>query len=212
MWRQTITATPRQLESLIRISEALARMRLSATVERADAAEALRLMQVWAPSSAPVSAEQPRAVALEDKLLAAAPGCLLHSVHHLRSNKCIPLPHHPPGHMHPAWLLASAEQAYGVRWSAGGYPAGSHGPCHGRHRHGPHPDRRVRLGAHRARPAGSGDQEAAHKSAPLITHSRTILCLLHSIVSLHPLNAHVCNSILQQVVPGTEDAIQDVAV
>ena len=49
MWRQTITATPRQLESLIRISEALARMRLSATVERADAAEALRLMQVWAP-------------------------------------------------------------------------------------------------------------------------------------------------------------------
>ena len=45
-WRQTITATPRQLESLIRISEALARMRLSPTVERQDAAEALRLMQV----------------------------------------------------------------------------------------------------------------------------------------------------------------------
>ncbi|CAL8467630.1 g7168 [Coccomyxa elongata] len=44
--RKTITATPRQLESLIRISEALARMRLSPTVERADAAEALRLMQV----------------------------------------------------------------------------------------------------------------------------------------------------------------------
>jgi DNA replication licensing factor MCM4 len=43
---QTITATPRQLESLIRISEALARMRLSPTVERQDAAEALRLMQV----------------------------------------------------------------------------------------------------------------------------------------------------------------------
>lgn len=45
---QTITATPRQLESLIRISEALARMRLSPTVERQDAAEALRLMQVTA--------------------------------------------------------------------------------------------------------------------------------------------------------------------
>jgi hypothetical protein len=45
LW-QTITATPRQLESLIRISEALARMRLSDTVEEADAAEALRLMQV----------------------------------------------------------------------------------------------------------------------------------------------------------------------
>ncbi len=49
LWRQTITATPRQLESLIRISEALARMRLSPTVERADAAEALRLMQVGVP-------------------------------------------------------------------------------------------------------------------------------------------------------------------
>ncbi|CAL5219531.1 g1382 [Coccomyxa viridis] len=44
--RKTITATPRQLESLIRISESLARMRLSRTVERSDAAEALRLMQV----------------------------------------------------------------------------------------------------------------------------------------------------------------------
>ena len=43
---QTITATPRQLESLVRIGEALARMRLSPTVEREDAAEALRLMQV----------------------------------------------------------------------------------------------------------------------------------------------------------------------
>jgi hypothetical protein len=43
---QTITATPRQLESLIRISESLARMRLSPVVERSDAAEALRLMQV----------------------------------------------------------------------------------------------------------------------------------------------------------------------
>ena len=46
LYIQTITATPRQLESLIRISESLARMRLSRTVERSDAAEALRLMQV----------------------------------------------------------------------------------------------------------------------------------------------------------------------
>ena len=45
---QTISATPRQLESLIRIGEALARMRLSPTVTRADAAEALRLMQARA--------------------------------------------------------------------------------------------------------------------------------------------------------------------
>lgn len=52
---QTITATPRQLESLIRISEALARMRLSPTVERQDAAEALRLMQVRPlPSALPL--------------------------------------------------------------------------------------------------------------------------------------------------------------
>ena len=41
-----ISATPRQLESIIRISEALAKMRLSATVERSDVAEAVRLMKV----------------------------------------------------------------------------------------------------------------------------------------------------------------------
>ena len=44
--RKTITATPRQLESLIRISESLARMRLSNEVEKKDAEEALRLMRV----------------------------------------------------------------------------------------------------------------------------------------------------------------------
>lgn len=37
---KTITATPRQLESLIRLSEALAKMRLSDTVERRDVEEA----------------------------------------------------------------------------------------------------------------------------------------------------------------------------
>ena len=36
---------PRQLESLVRLSEALARMRLAPTVEAADVAEALRLMR-----------------------------------------------------------------------------------------------------------------------------------------------------------------------
>ena len=36
-------ATPRQLESLIRISEALARMRLSEEVTKADVEEAVRL-------------------------------------------------------------------------------------------------------------------------------------------------------------------------
>jgi len=43
---KTITATPRQLESLIRISESLAKMRLSTTVERKDVEEAVRLIKV----------------------------------------------------------------------------------------------------------------------------------------------------------------------
>jgi hypothetical protein len=46
--RQVVSATPRQLESLVRLSEALARMRLSPTVEASDVAEALRLMRVRA--------------------------------------------------------------------------------------------------------------------------------------------------------------------
>lgn len=46
MGKNTISATPRQLESMIRLSEALARMRLSPTVERHDVAEAVRLMKV----------------------------------------------------------------------------------------------------------------------------------------------------------------------
>lgn len=41
---KTITATPRQLESMIRISEALAKMRLSKMVEKADVEEAVRLI------------------------------------------------------------------------------------------------------------------------------------------------------------------------
>ena len=43
---QVITATPRQLESGVRLAEALARMRLSPTVEPSDVREGLRLMQV----------------------------------------------------------------------------------------------------------------------------------------------------------------------
>ena len=42
---KTITATPRQLESLIRISESLAKMRLSPTVESCDIEEATRLIR-----------------------------------------------------------------------------------------------------------------------------------------------------------------------
>eukprot|EP00850_Spirogloea_muscicola_P009090 SM000050S17015 [mRNA] locus=s50:406082:412127:+ [translate_table: standard] len=50
--RKTITATPRQLESLIRVSEALARMRFSELVHKDDVKEAVRLLQVAMQQSA----------------------------------------------------------------------------------------------------------------------------------------------------------------
>jgi DNA replication licensing factor MCM4 len=43
--KKTITATPRQLESMIRISESLAKMRLSEFVEKRDLDEAVRLIK-----------------------------------------------------------------------------------------------------------------------------------------------------------------------
>ena len=49
---RTISATPRQLESLIRLSEALAKMRLSFSVERKDVQEAIRLMRVATQAAA----------------------------------------------------------------------------------------------------------------------------------------------------------------
>lgn len=49
---RVITATPRQLESLVRLSEAHARMRLSEWVEPADVDEAVRLMKVATQSAA----------------------------------------------------------------------------------------------------------------------------------------------------------------
>nr|WCZ58450.1 DNA replication licensing factor MCM4 [Andalucia godoyi] len=50
--KKVITATPRQLESLIRLSEALARMRLSSTVEESDVRESIRLVRVAMQQSA----------------------------------------------------------------------------------------------------------------------------------------------------------------
>lgn len=50
--RNTITASPRQLESLIRLSEALAKMRLSDQVEQYDVHEAHRLIKVALHQSA----------------------------------------------------------------------------------------------------------------------------------------------------------------
>ena len=49
---RTISATPRQLESLIRTSEALAKMRYSDTVTREDAIEAVRLLKVATQAAA----------------------------------------------------------------------------------------------------------------------------------------------------------------
>ncbi|MQL94869.1 hypothetical protein Taro_027535 [Colocasia esculenta] len=50
--KKVITATPRQIESLIRLSEALARMRFSDRVEERDVAEAFRLLEVALQQSA----------------------------------------------------------------------------------------------------------------------------------------------------------------
>ena len=49
---RAITATPRQLESLIRLSEALARMKFSPLVTRDNVREAVRLMKVATQAAA----------------------------------------------------------------------------------------------------------------------------------------------------------------
>jgi DNA replication licensing factor MCM4 len=50
--KKTITATPRQLESTIRLSEAIAKMRLSETIEKRDIDEAVRLIKTAMQQSA----------------------------------------------------------------------------------------------------------------------------------------------------------------
>ena len=50
--KKTITATPRQLESMIRIAESVAKMRLSDTVEKKDVDEAVRLIKTAMQQSA----------------------------------------------------------------------------------------------------------------------------------------------------------------
>ncbi|KAK9165391.1 hypothetical protein Scep_000582 [Stephania cephalantha] len=50
--KKVITATPRQIESLIRLSEALARIRFSELVEKKDVEEAFRLLEVAMQQSA----------------------------------------------------------------------------------------------------------------------------------------------------------------
>jgi DNA replication licensing factor MCM4 len=62
--RKVITATPRQLESLVRLSESLARMRLSHVVEVRDSTEALRLMRAamqqaaWDPKTGQIDMDK----------------------------------------------------------------------------------------------------------------------------------------------------------
>jgi DNA replication licensing factor MCM4 len=50
--KKTITATPRQLDSMIRISEAIAKMRLATEVTEADVTEAVRLIKTAMKQSA----------------------------------------------------------------------------------------------------------------------------------------------------------------
>jgi len=50
--KNTISATPRQLESIIRLAEAHAKMRLSSTVESMDVDEAMKLLRVATQSAA----------------------------------------------------------------------------------------------------------------------------------------------------------------
>lgn len=50
--KKTITATPRQLESMIRIAESIAKMRLSPWVEKKDIDEAVRLIKTAMQQSA----------------------------------------------------------------------------------------------------------------------------------------------------------------
>ena len=50
--KNTITATPRQLESMIRLAESMAKMRLSETVEKRDVDEAVRLIKTAMQQSA----------------------------------------------------------------------------------------------------------------------------------------------------------------
>jgi DNA replication licensing factor MCM4 len=49
---KTITATPRQLESMIRLSQALAKMRMSYEVTAEDVEESIRLMKVATQAAA----------------------------------------------------------------------------------------------------------------------------------------------------------------
>lgn len=68
--RKVVTATPRMLESLIRLSEGIARMRLSPIVELVDVEEARRLMSV----SSLTAAVDPRTGRIDMDLLATGIG------------------------------------------------------------------------------------------------------------------------------------------
>lgn len=50
--KKTITATPRQLESMIRLSESIAKMRLANEIQKSDVEEAVRLIRTAIQQSA----------------------------------------------------------------------------------------------------------------------------------------------------------------
>ncbi len=103
--RQVVSATPRQLESLVRLSEALARMRLSPTVEASDVAEALRLMRVRAP---PLSGARRRAATR--RLACPAPSAPVMCIVRVCSCRMSSVPAGPP-----LWSRPGGAGGYGRR-------------------------------------------------------------------------------------------------
>ena len=67
-----VTATPRQLEAMIRLSEAHARMRLSHTISRDDVGEAIRLINVATQRAA----TDPRTGTIDMDLLTTGQGSM----------------------------------------------------------------------------------------------------------------------------------------
>lgn len=70
--KKTISATTRQLESIIRLSEAHARMRLSRTVDEGDVREALRLMH----EATQMAAMDPRTGTIDMEMLTTGHTCV----------------------------------------------------------------------------------------------------------------------------------------
>ena len=154
-------------------------MRLSPTVERSDAAEALRLMQVrfaqhkWCK-------DQLRCLGKCSIVPSAQEELRLARLLHLCSGLACQLAGMPlattqvslatSGACNMGWNLCKqlfqSVYARSAARLAGGAAAGGDRPGDGRDRHGPHPDGRLRVRARRARAPGAGDQGPAPRCAP----------------------------------------------